>query len=55
MLASFAQLHQRGITIVNITHSHEVACHSQRIITMSDGRVTADYLHPTDLEPLTLL
>ncbi|MEY3298964.1 MAG: hypothetical protein RLZZ597_2224 [Cyanobacteriota bacterium] len=55
VLDIFTQLHQRGITIVNITHSHEVACHSQRIITMSDGRVTADCLHPTDLEPLTPL
>jgi putative ABC transport system ATP-binding protein len=50
VLDIFAALHQRGITIVMVTHSHEVASHSQRIIVMSDGRVTDGHLSPADLE-----
>ena len=55
VLDIFQALHQRGITIVMVTHSHEVARHSQRIITMSDGSVTATHLSPTDLDHLTPL
>lgn len=55
VLAIFTQLHQRGITIVTITHSHDVARHSQRIITLGDGRITADHLRPSDLQELTPL
>ncbi|MEO1070485.1 MAG: ABC transporter ATP-binding protein [Cyanobacteria bacterium J06638_6] len=50
VLDIFAALHQRGITIVMVTHSHEVARHSQRIVVMSDGRVTDGHLSPADLE-----
>jgi putative ABC transport system ATP-binding protein len=49
VLKIFAALHQSGITIVNVTHSHDVASHSQRIITMSDGQITHSNLTPTGL------
>ncbi len=55
VLGIFAALHQRGITIVMVTHSHEVASHSQRIIMMSDGQVTNAHLSPADLGHLTPL
>ncbi|MFQ4137880.1 ABC transporter ATP-binding protein [Nodosilinea sp. PGN35] len=55
VLGIFAALHQRGITIVMVTHSHEVARHSQRIIMMSDGRVTNPHLSPADLGHLAPL
>jgi putative ABC transport system ATP-binding protein len=55
VLGIFQALHQRGITIVMVTHSYEVASHSQRIIMMSDGRVTHSYLSPADLGQLTPL
>jgi len=50
VLEIFHELHRSGITIVTVTHSQEVACHSQRIILMSDGRVTHDRLAPRDLQ-----
>ncbi|WP_051158565.1 ABC transporter ATP-binding protein [Nodosilinea nodulosa] len=55
VLGIFEALHQRGITIVMVTHSHEVASHSQRIIMMSDGQVTHAHLSPADLGQLTPL
>jgi putative ABC transport system ATP-binding protein len=55
VLAIFAELHRSGITIVTVTHSHDVAGHSQRIIMMSDGRVTHGHLTPADLHQLTPL
>lgn len=55
VLEIFRALHQRGITIVMVTHSQEVASHSQRIIMMSDGGVTHAHLSPTDLGHLTPL
>jgi putative ABC transport system ATP-binding protein len=39
VLQIFTELHSSGMTIVTITHSHDVACYSQRIIKMSDGKV----------------
>ncbi len=55
VLGIFEALHQRGITIVMVTHSHEVARHSQRIIMMSDGRVTDAHLSPAELGQLAPL
>jgi putative ABC transport system ATP-binding protein len=55
VLGIFQALHQRGITIVIVTHSHEVASHSQRIIMMSDGKITHAQLSPADLGQLTPL
>lgn len=46
----FNELHTSGITIVMVTHSHEVACHSQRIIQVSDGHILHDRLTPSDLQ-----
>ncbi|MBW4459964.1 MAG: ABC transporter ATP-binding protein [Nodosilinea sp. WJT8-NPBG4] len=55
VLSIFEALHQRGITIVMVTHSHEVARHSQRIIMMSDGQVTDAHLNPAELGRLAPL
>ena len=55
VLGIFQALHQRGITIVIVTHSHEVASHSQRIIMMSDGKITHAQLSLADLGQLTPL
>ena len=45
----FAELYQAGTTIVMVTHSHEVACYSKRIIQVSDGRILHDRVSPADL------
>jgi putative ABC transport system ATP-binding protein len=39
ILDIFTQLHERGITIVMVTHEHEVAMHAQRTIWLRDGLV----------------
>ena len=39
----FHQLHrERGITIVLITHSPELAEECERVLTLSDGRITGE-------------
>jgi len=40
----FAQLHQRGMTIVLITHDEEFGRRAQRTIRMQDGRVKSDVI-----------
>jgi putative ABC transport system ATP-binding protein len=41
IVAILHQLHQRGRTIVMITHEPDMAAHAQRIIELRDGRVVA--------------
>ena len=43
------QLHERGRTIIIVTHDMTVAQHAERIIEFSDGRVVAD--RRTDRQP----
>ena len=40
----FAQLNRAGTTIVQVTHSEQIASHSRRIIRMRDGRVLSEGL-----------
>lgn len=35
-------LHEKGITIIMVTHEMEIAEHAQRIITMRDGKIISD-------------
>ncbi len=39
ILDIFRGLHSRGITIVMVTHEHDVAAHAQRSIWIRDGRI----------------
>lgn len=55
VLSIFQELHQIGMTLVVVTHSHEVASHSQRIIMMSDGKVIHDHLTPQEVRQLAPL
>ena len=43
------ELHASGMTIVMVTHSHEVACYSKRIIQVSDGHIVNDHLTPQEV------
>ena len=48
----FAQLHHdRGMTIVLITHSDELGRRADRIIRMQDGRVQSDTFSPASVPP----
>ena len=49
VITIFDELHASGITIVMVTHAHEVACYSKRIIQVSDGHIVNAHLMPQDL------
>lgn len=38
----FEQLHLLGNTILVVTHEHDIAAHTRRIVTIRDGRVSTD-------------
>ena len=42
IMALFERLHQRGNTIVLVTHEHDIALHAHRIIHVRDGKVEKD-------------
>jgi putative ABC transport system ATP-binding protein len=42
IMALFSRLHQRGNTIVLVTHEHDIAMHAHRIIHIRDGKVERD-------------
>ncbi|MEO1095332.1 MAG: ABC transporter ATP-binding protein [Cyanobacteria bacterium J06638_28] len=49
VMGIFEELEASGITIVMVTHDHEVAMRSRRIIQVSDGHIVDAHLKPTDL------
>ena len=44
-------LHARGSTIVIVTHEHDVAERTQRIVTVRDGRIIDDRATRRTLAP----
>jgi putative ABC transport system ATP-binding protein len=44
IMALFGRLHERGNTIILVTHEPEVAAHAQRMIRLRDGRIEHDEL-----------
>jgi putative ABC transport system ATP-binding protein len=42
ILGLFHQLHQRGNTIILVTHEHDVAQHAHRIIHLRDGLIESE-------------
>jgi macrolide transport system ATP-binding/permease protein len=42
IMALFKQLHAQGLTIVLVTHEHDIAAHARRVITLRDGRIISD-------------
>jgi putative ABC transport system ATP-binding protein len=45
----FADIHQKGNTIILVTHEEEIARHAYRIIKLKDGEVEHDYLNPNPI------
>ena len=42
IMALFKELNNSGITIIIVTHEHEVAKHASRVFTMRDGLLAGD-------------
>jgi putative ABC transport system ATP-binding protein len=38
-------LHEKGNTIILVTHEENIARHAHRIIRLIDGKIDADYLN----------
>jgi len=50
IIGLFRDLHEKGQTIVVVTHEEDVAGRAQRIVRLRDGQVVSD--HPTAEDPL---
>ncbi|MFO7660097.1 MAG: ABC transporter ATP-binding protein [Candidatus Cloacimonadaceae bacterium] len=46
VMAVFQELHQRGITIILVTHEQDISQYAQRIITFKDGKIRSDLPNP---------
>ncbi len=42
IMGLFCELHRAGMTVVLVTHEHEVAAYAQRVVRFRDGRIVAD-------------
>ncbi len=42
IMQTFRRLHERGHTLVLITHEQSVAAHAERLVRMQDGRIVGD-------------
>jgi len=50
----FNDLHQQGLTIIVVTHDPLVAEHAERVVTLSDGKVTSDKANGSKLAMLAI-
>jgi len=42
----FAEIHDKGNTLIVVTHEESIAKHAHRIIRLKDGEIEADYVNP---------
>ena len=42
ILSLFQELNHEGVTVLLITHEHDIAAFADRVVTLRDGRITAD-------------
>ena len=43
IMATFQELNQQGITVVLVTHEHDIAAYTKRVIEFRDGHILKDY------------
>ena len=61
VLAVFQELNDQGITIVMVTHEHELTNYAKRVLEMRDGKIRRDYMvenrrkASVDLEKMAVL
>jgi putative ABC transport system ATP-binding protein len=44
VISIFQQLNNQGITIILVTHEHDLARYAKRIVRIQDGLILQDYL-----------
>lgn len=49
IMAIFQEINKQGHTIIMITHEHDIAAHSKRIITIKDGNLLSDKINPKQI------
>ncbi|MGI8786126.1 MAG: ATP-binding cassette domain-containing protein, partial [Acidobacteriota bacterium] len=42
IMALFERLHERGNTLILVTHEHDIALHAHRVIAIRDGQIERD-------------
>ena len=52
IMALLTQLHERGATIVMVTHGLDIAKYAERVIYLVDGQVVSDQLHASGIADL---
>jgi len=51
ILRIFHKLHEQGVTIILVTHEHDIAIQAERMVQMRDGKIIADGpVDPSDRE-----
>lgn len=45
----FAEIHQKGNTIILVTHEEDIARHAHRIIRLKDGEIESDEINPNPI------
>jgi putative ABC transport system ATP-binding protein len=46
----FADIHDKGNTIILVTHEEDIAKHAHRIIRLRDGEIENDYINPDPIK-----